>query len=69
VSCPATAVTATVPESSAQASTIRARCASDCDAIRLRTSASSDARSAWESSSGASFGLGMSRAYNLKGNF
>jgi hypothetical protein len=41
----ATAVNGATPPSSAQASTIRARRASDCDTVRLRTSASSDARS------------------------
>jgi hypothetical protein len=67
--CPATAVSGATPPSSAQASTIRARRTSDCDAVRLRASASSDSRSVPESSSGASFGLGISRAYSQQSYF
>jgi hypothetical protein len=62
----ATLVSGATPDSSAQASTIRARRASDCDAVRFRASASSDARSPPVSSSGASFGLGMRQAYYLQ---
>jgi nucleoside diphosphate kinase len=62
-------VSGAVPPSSAQASTIRARSASDYDAFRLRASASSEARSASESSSGATFGLGMSQACDLQRYF
>jgi hypothetical protein len=51
------------PDSSAQASTIRARWASDCDAVRLRASASSASLSESVSTSGASFGLGILQAY------
>jgi hypothetical protein len=65
----ATAVNGATPPSSAQASTIRARRTSDCDAVRLRASASSDWRSAPESSSGASFGLGISQAYKQQTYF
>ena len=61
----ATLVSGATPPSSAQASTIRARSASDCDAVRFRDSAFSDARSASDSTSGTSFGLGTSRAYYL----
>jgi hypothetical protein len=54
------------PPSSAHASTTRARSASACDAVRLRDNASSDARSASDKTSGTSFGLGTSQAYNLQ---
>ena len=54
----ATRVSGATPPSSAHASTTRARSASDCDAVRLRDSASSDARLASDSTSGTSFGLG-----------
>ena len=54
----ATAVSGAVPPSSAQASTIRARNASDWDAVRLRDSDSRASRSPSVSSSGTSFGLG-----------
>ena len=53
-----TAVSGAVPPSSAQARTIRARNASDWDAVRLRTSDSRASRSPSVSSSGTSFGLG-----------
>ncbi len=62
----ATTVSGTVPDFSAQASTTRARSASDCDAVRLRTSASSDSRSTSESSRGTSFGLGTRKTYSLQ---
>jgi hypothetical protein len=62
----ATRVNGATPPSSAQASTTRARSASDCDAVRLRDSASSDARSASDRTSGTSFGLGTRQAYNLQ---
>ena len=62
----ATLVNGATPPSSAQASTTRARSASDCDAVRLRDSASSDARSASDKTSGTSFGLGTRQAYNLQ---
>jgi hypothetical protein len=61
----ATRVSGATPDSSAQASTIRARSARDCDAVRLRASASSDARSPSESTRGTSLGLGMRQARNL----
>ena len=48
----ATAVIGMVPDASAQASTIRARKASECDAVRLRTS---DSRSASVSTSGTTW--------------
>ncbi len=60
----ATRVSGATPPSSAQASTTRARSASDCDAVRLRDKASSDARSASDKTSGTSFGLGTCRDYN-----
>jgi hypothetical protein len=50
------------PSSSAQASTTRARSASDYDAVRFRDRASSDAHSASGRTSGTSLGLGTSRA-------
>jgi len=62
----ATRVSGATPPSSAQASTTRARSASACDAVRLRDSASSDARSASDRTSGTSFGLSTSQAYNLQ---
>ena len=62
----ATRVSGATPPSSAQARTTRARSASDCDAVRLRDKASSDARSASDKTSGTSFGLGTSQAYNLR---
>ncbi len=62
----ATRVSGATPPSSAQASTTRARSASDCDAVRLRDKASSDARSASDRTSGISFGLGTCQAYNLQ---
>ena len=62
----ATRVSGATPPSSAQASTTRARSASDCDAVRLRDKASSDARSASDKTSGTSFGLGTCQAYNLQ---
>jgi hypothetical protein len=62
----ATLVSGAAPPSSAQASTTRARPASDCDAVRLRDSASSNARSAPDKTSGTSFGLGTRQAYNLQ---
>jgi hypothetical protein len=63
---PATAVSGATPDSSAQASTTRARSASDCDAVRLRTSASRVARSPRVSSSGTSFGLGIAQDQYLQ---
>jgi hypothetical protein len=63
-----TAVSGAIPPSSAQASTIRARRASDCDAVRLRTRASSDARSESVSSSGQASGS-VPQAYNLQRYF
>lgn len=60
---PATAVSGATPPSSEQASTIRARSASACDAVRFRASASSAFRSASASSSGTSFGLGIPNAW------
>src|ERR1700691_4264642 len=62
----ATLVSGATPFSSAQASTTRARSASDCDAVRLRDKASSDARSASDRTSGTSFGLGTRQAYSLQ---
>jgi hypothetical protein len=62
----ATRVSGATPPSSAQASTTRARSASDCDAVRFRDKASSDARSASDKTSGTSFGLGTRQAYNLQ---
>ena len=62
----ATRVSGATPPSSAQASTTRARSASACNAVRLRDKASSDARSASDNTSGTSFGLGTSQAYNLQ---
>lgn len=53
----ATLVSGAVPDSSAQASTIRARCGSDCDAVRLRTSASRAGRSVSVSTSEATIFL------------
>jgi hypothetical protein len=64
--CSATLVSGIVPPCSAQASTTRARSATDCDALRLRDKASSDARSASDSTRGTSFGLGTSQAYYLR---
>ncbi|MGH3245353.1 MAG: hypothetical protein ACRDOI_03955 [Trebonia sp.] len=64
--CSAILVSGMTPPCSAQASTIRARSASDRDAVLLRTSASSDARSPSQSSRGTSFGPGVSRAYSLQ---
>ena len=64
---PATRVSGATPDSSAQASTTRARSASDCDAVRFRDSASSNARSASAKTSGTSFGLGTRQAYYLQG--
>ena len=62
----ATRVSGATPSSSAQASTTRARSASDCDAVRFRDSATSEARSAPDKTSGTSFGLGTSQAYYLQ---
>ena len=54
-----TAVSGATPASSAQASTIRARWARDCDAVRLRTSASRASRSPSVTSSGTSVGSAL----------
>ena len=62
----ATLVSGATPDSSAQASTIRARWASDWDADRLRASASRASRSPSVSARGTSFGLGMRQAYYLQ---
>src|SRR6185369_1766194 len=59
----ATAVSGATPDSSAQASTIRARWASDCEAVRLRTSASRASRSPSVNSRGTGFGPGIRQAY------
>jgi hypothetical protein len=65
----ATAVSGATPPSSAQASTMRARSASDCGAVRLRTKASRASRSPSLSTSETSFGLGLRQAYYLQRYF
>ena len=57
----ATRVSGATPFSSAQASTTRARSASDCDAVRLRDKASSDARSASDRTSGTASGSALAK--------